>query len=122
MVIEMIRSLSPSVIPRTPIELRRFKSESLFPTDTPAALLQRAQAAGSLHHPHLVTLLDAGQVTYKTVCEACHQPDGRGREKLAPSLVGSELALAAPGISLKRNDARRMSGVIRSCYVCVNSV
>src|SRR4029079_12704744 len=27
---------------------------------------------------------DAGQVTYKTVCEACHQPDGRGREKLAP--------------------------------------
>ena len=41
---------------------------------------------------------DAGQVVYKTVCEACHQPDGRGREKLAPSLVGSELALAAPGI------------------------
>jgi len=41
---------------------------------------------------------DAGQVVYKTVCEACHQPDGRGREKLAPSLVGSELALASPGI------------------------
>ena len=41
---------------------------------------------------------EAGQVVYKTVCEACHQPDGRGREKLAPSLVGSELALAAPGI------------------------
>jgi mono/diheme cytochrome c family protein/glucose/arabinose dehydrogenase len=41
---------------------------------------------------------DAGQVIYKTVCEACHQPDGRGREKLAPSLVGSELALGPDGI------------------------
>ena len=41
---------------------------------------------------------DAGQVIYKTVCEACHQPDGRGREKLAPSLVGSELALASDSI------------------------
>ncbi|MEO7273139.1 MAG: HEAT repeat domain-containing protein, partial [Vicinamibacterales bacterium] len=41
---------------------------------------------------------EAGQVVYKTICEACHQPDGRGREKLAPSLVGSDLALAAPSI------------------------
>jgi mono/diheme cytochrome c family protein/glucose/arabinose dehydrogenase len=41
---------------------------------------------------------DAGQEVYKTVCEACHQPDGRGREKLAPSLVGSELALGPDGI------------------------
>jgi mono/diheme cytochrome c family protein len=41
---------------------------------------------------------DAGQEIYKTVCEACHQPDGRGREKLAPSLVGSELALGPDGI------------------------
>jgi mono/diheme cytochrome c family protein/glucose/arabinose dehydrogenase len=41
---------------------------------------------------------DAGQEIYKTICEACHQPDGRGREKLAPSLVGSELALGPDGI------------------------
>ena len=41
----------------------------------------------------------AGEQIYKTICEACHQPDGRGREKLAPSLVGSDFALAAdPGI------------------------
>ena len=38
------------------------------------------------------------QEVYKTICVACHQPDGRGREKLAPSLVGSELALAPDGI------------------------
>ncbi|HEY2909506.1 MAG TPA: serine/threonine-protein kinase [Gemmataceae bacterium] len=52
------RALHPSL--RTPIELRRFKAELLFPADTPGALLQRAQAAAALHHPYLVTLLDAG--------------------------------------------------------------
>jgi mono/diheme cytochrome c family protein/glucose/arabinose dehydrogenase len=41
---------------------------------------------------------DAGREVYRNVCQACHQPDGRGQERLAPSLVGSALALAAPGI------------------------
>ena len=41
---------------------------------------------------------DAGQEIYRNLCQACHQPDGRGQERLAPSLVGSELALAAPEI------------------------
>jgi mono/diheme cytochrome c family protein/glucose/arabinose dehydrogenase len=31
----------------------------------------------------------AGGEIYKNVCVGCHQPDGAGREKLAPSLVGS---------------------------------
>ena len=37
---------------------------------------------------------DAGKVVYQNLCQACHQPDGRGREQLAPPLVGSALALA----------------------------
>lgn len=37
----------------------------------------------------------AGQEVYKNICQACHQPDGRGQEKLAPTLVGSALALAS---------------------------
>jgi mono/diheme cytochrome c family protein/glucose/arabinose dehydrogenase len=40
----------------------------------------------------------AGRVLYQNFCQACHQPDGRGREGMAPSLVGSPLALAAPEI------------------------
>jgi len=40
----------------------------------------------------------AGQDVYKSVCQACHQPDGRGEEKVAPPLVGSALALAPGGI------------------------
>ena len=41
---------------------------------------------------------NAGQEVYRNICQACHQPDGRGQERLAPSLVGSTLALAAAEI------------------------
>ncbi len=41
---------------------------------------------------------DAGREVYRNICQACHQPDGRGQEKVAPSLVGSPLALASPDI------------------------
>ena len=34
---------------------------------------------------------DAGKLVYQNLCQACHQPDGRGRDKLAPPLVGSDL-------------------------------
>jgi putative membrane-bound dehydrogenase-like protein len=37
---------------------------------------------------------DAGREIYRNVCQACHQPDGRGQEKLAPTLIGSAMALA----------------------------
>ncbi|HUR06238.1 MAG TPA: cytochrome c, partial [Nonomuraea sp.] len=40
----------------------------------------------------------AGQDVYKSVCSACHQPDGRGAERVAPALVGSALALAPGGV------------------------
>jgi len=35
---------------------------------------------------------------YRNICQACHQPDGRGQDRVAPSLVGSTLALASPDI------------------------
>jgi mono/diheme cytochrome c family protein len=37
---------------------------------------------------------DSGRELYRNVCQACHQPDGRGQEKLAPALIGSALVLA----------------------------
>ncbi|HUR58031.1 MAG TPA: c-type cytochrome [Opitutaceae bacterium] len=43
---------------------------------------------------------DAGKETYQNLCQACHQPDGRGQENVA-SLVGSELAQAAPEIAMR---------------------
>lgn len=47
------------------------------------------------------TRFNAGRETYRNICQACHQPDGRGQDKLAPSLVGSPLALAAPDVPLR---------------------
>jgi mono/diheme cytochrome c family protein/glucose/arabinose dehydrogenase len=37
---------------------------------------------------------DAGAELYKNICIACHQPDGRGREKMAPALVGSRYVVS----------------------------
>lgn len=44
---------------------------------------------------------NAGQEVYKNLCQACHQPDGRGQDKLAPNLLGSPLALASPDIPVR---------------------
>jgi mono/diheme cytochrome c family protein/glucose/arabinose dehydrogenase len=44
---------------------------------------------------------DAGREIYKTVCQACHQPDGRGQDKLAPTLIGASFTLGPPGIPVR---------------------
>jgi mono/diheme cytochrome c family protein len=44
---------------------------------------------------------NAGQEVYRNICQNCHQPDGRGQEKLAPSLVGSMLALATADVPIR---------------------
>jgi len=46
-------------------------------------------------------LFAAGKAIYGTLCVVCHQPDGRGRDKVAPPLVGSELTLGPPAISVR---------------------
>jgi mono/diheme cytochrome c family protein len=43
-------------------------------------------------------LFDRGREIYRNICQGCHQPDGRGQDRIAPSLVGSTLALARPDI------------------------
>jgi mono/diheme cytochrome c family protein len=40
-------------------------------------------------------LYATGQTVFSSLCMACHGDDGRGKEKLGPSLIGSQLALAA---------------------------
>jgi mono/diheme cytochrome c family protein len=41
---------------------------------------------------------DKGREIYRNICQGCHQPDGRGQDRIAPSLVGSTLALARADI------------------------
>ncbi len=44
---------------------------------------------------------DAGRQVYETMCQACHQADGRGQAGRAASLVGSPLALAAADVPIR---------------------
>ena len=44
---------------------------------------------------------NAGQEVYRNICQACHQPDGRGQERIAAPLVNSTLALARPDIPMR---------------------
>jgi mono/diheme cytochrome c family protein len=44
---------------------------------------------------------DAGRDVYRNLCIACHQANGRGQDKLAPALVGSDFALGAPGVPIR---------------------
>jgi mono/diheme cytochrome c family protein len=41
---------------------------------------------------------EAGKEIYGRLCVACHQPDGRGREGLAPALAGSPFVAGRAGI------------------------
>jgi mono/diheme cytochrome c family protein len=43
----------------------------------------------------------AGREVYRNLCVGCHQADGRGQETLAPSLLGSELALAPAPVTAR---------------------
>ena len=36
---------------------------------------------------------DAGREVYRNVCQGCHQPDGRGEDKRAPTLIGGTWTL-----------------------------
>lgn len=43
----------------------------------------------------------AGADIYRSVCVGCHQPDGRGKEKMAPTLVGSRYANGEPTAAMR---------------------
>jgi len=41
---------------------------------------------------------DAGREIYRNICQGCHQPDGRGQDKVAPTLIGAVFTLGAAEI------------------------
>jgi mono/diheme cytochrome c family protein/glucose/arabinose dehydrogenase len=44
---------------------------------------------------------DAGREIYKNICQACHQPDGRGQDKVAPTLIGGALTVGPAEIPVR---------------------
>lgn len=53
-----------------------------------------------------------GEAVFQKICAACHQPDGRGKDGVAPPLVGSEWVLAPGGQRLVRIVLNGLSGPI----------
>jgi mono/diheme cytochrome c family protein len=66
----------------------------------PAAKKAAGKAATPLT-PRQQELFKAGSEVYQNVCSVCHQPDGQGKEKLAPSLVGSAFAVGRAEIPIR---------------------
>jgi mono/diheme cytochrome c family protein len=54
-----------------------------------------------------------GKEIFLRLCAACHQPDGEGKENLAPPLVGSEWALTPRGERMVRIVLNGMAGPVR---------
>jgi mono/diheme cytochrome c family protein/glucose/arabinose dehydrogenase len=74
-----------------------------------AALLARvewpgkpgAASAATPLRPAEQARFDAGRAIYQNLCLPCHQANGRGLEKIAPPLVGSEFVLGPPAIPIR---------------------
>jgi mono/diheme cytochrome c family protein len=54
-----------------------------------------------------------GRAIFQKICAACHQPDGAGKEGVAPPLAGSEWVLAAQGDRLVRIVLNGVSGPLQ---------
>jgi mono/diheme cytochrome c family protein len=65
---------------------------------TPLITSGAGAATGALDEPQRFA---AGRAIYQTLCVMCHQADGKGRDKVAPPLVGSDLVLGPAGIPVR---------------------
>jgi mono/diheme cytochrome c family protein len=51
--------------------------------------------------PEQQKLYETGQTLFNSLCMACHGDDGKGRDRLGPSLIGSPFALSAPEVPIR---------------------
>lgn len=93
---------------REPIEFSRLAAAPGELERRAAAVLARVEWPGKPGAVSIVPLtadeqsrFEAGRIVYQNLCQACHQADGRGQDNVAPSLVESALALAAPEITAR---------------------
>jgi len=117
------RALHPSL--RTPVELRRFKPEGLFPADSPAAILSRAQLAAGLHHPNQVTLLDVGTTGEETFAAIDPPTDGGPLDSLVrdigamPAFLAAEYGRQAASVLRAAHERGLSHGDIRPQFLFV---
>jgi len=81
------RALHPSL--RTPIVLRRLRSDWFSPIDNPTNYLARARVFGMLSHPNLVPLLDVGVQGDQLYLVIDPAPDSADLETLSKEIGGA---------------------------------
>ncbi|HSQ55720.1 MAG TPA: serine/threonine-protein kinase, partial [Gemmata sp.] len=87
------KALHPSL--RTPLILRRIRPDWLAPIDGPTNYIARARAFGTLEHPNIIHLLDAG-VYHDELYAVIEQPsDAADLESLAVEVRGAMPAFLA---------------------------
>ena len=93
---------------REPVPLTRLSTSDRFAARVTAVLARvswpsKAGNAGPI--PPLTTeeqrRFDAGREIYRDICQACHQPDGRGEDKRAPTLIGAAFTLGPAEIAAR---------------------
>ena len=104
------RSNTPLLrLTREPKPLTDLASANSDLSERATALLARVSwpgKAGDAAAPRPLTAaeqqqFDRGREVYRNVCAGCHQPDGRGLDRIAPTLIGSRFALAAAEIPIR---------------------
>jgi mono/diheme cytochrome c family protein len=103
------RSNAPLRLTREPAGLLAAAAGSDDLKERASALLARITwpgKAGDADAPVALTpaqqqQFDRGREVYRNICQGCHQPDGRGLERIAPSLIGSAFALATVEIPVR---------------------
>jgi mono/diheme cytochrome c family protein len=99
----------PVQLPGEPVLVRLAAQKSTDVGKRAAALLPRLTWPGKPNAAPAAAPLTAeeqarftaGREIYQSICSACHQPDGRGQERLAPSLIGSEFVLGSPDVTVR---------------------
>lgn len=87
------RALHPSL--RTPLVLRRFAPGAFAPADDANALVARARAYGTIIHPHLLALLDAGVYQGEAYAVLDQPTDAADLEALLKEVGGAMPAFLA---------------------------
>jgi serine/threonine protein kinase len=102
------RALHPSL--RTPLVLRRYRADGFGPADNAAAVVGRARAVGTIQHPHILPLLDAGVYEDQAYSVLDHPADAADLDTLL-----SEIGGAMPGF-LAAEYGRALASALRAVH------
>jgi mono/diheme cytochrome c family protein len=99
---------APVRVSREPVSLSALSAAGGSLAERAARILDRVEWPGKPGATPVTPLTPAeerrfadGRTVFTNACLACHQADGRGRDRVAPTLVGSDLVLAPAGVAAR---------------------